>query len=170
MIAPAEDLPKKLHLWLSKLDLLHEHNVTSTVYLYKKSNGSCFSFEAKALKDAMSKVLVHFYPVSGRLGRDDNGRLEIYCNNKGVLFIEAETDCAIDDLGDFMRNMELLQLIPTVDYSGGFSSFPLAVFQVQISSIFFLANSYLLRMYHIEGKIPKSQIYYTYFQCFAGYK
>ena len=136
MIPPAQNLPSE-HLWLSKLDLLQEHNITSTVYLYKKSNGSCFSFEAKALKDAMSKVLVPFYPVSGRLGRDDNGRLEIYCNNKGVMFIEAETDCAIDDLGDFMRNMELPQLIPIVDYSCGISSFPLAVFQVQISSIFF---------------------------------
>eukprot|EP00257_Ricinus_communis_P021488 XP_015580992.1 shikimate O-hydroxycinnamoyltransferase [Ricinus communis] len=66
------------------------------------------SNQSKAVfKDAVSQVLVPFYPVAGRLGRVDNGRLQINCNNQGVLFIEAETDCAIDDLGDFLRNVEL---------------------------------------------------------------
>ncbi|KAF2317006.1 hypothetical protein GH714_010369 [Hevea brasiliensis] len=123
MIRPAQDLSTRC-LWLSNLDILHEINLTPTVYLYKPGNHP-HSFVAKVLMDALSKVLVPFYPVAGRLRRDDNGRLEINCNNEGVLFIEAETDSEIDDLGDLMLNQEISQLIPSVDYSQGISSNPL---------------------------------------------
>ncbi|EEF33008.1 Anthranilate N-benzoyltransferase protein, putative [Ricinus communis] len=101
VIRPAEDLPSQC-LWLSNLDLLHKGTM---------------------------KVLVEFYPVAGRLGKDDNGRLQINCNNEGVLFIEAETDSSMDDLGDVMVNLKIPQLIPTLDFSNGISSFPLFVVQ-----------------------------------------
>ncbi|XP_057988045.1 shikimate O-hydroxycinnamoyltransferase-like isoform X2 [Hevea brasiliensis] len=128
MIRPAQDLSTRC-LWLSNLDILHEINLTPTVYLYKPANHP-HSCDAKVLRDALSKVLVPFYPVAGRLRRDDNGRLEINCNNEGVLFIEAETDSEIDDLGDLMLNQENSQLIPSVDYSQGISSNPLFGAQV----------------------------------------
>ncbi|XP_024517247.1 fatty alcohol:caffeoyl-CoA acyltransferase [Selaginella moellendorffii] len=52
------------------------------------------SFEAIVanLKSSLAKALVEFYPLAGRLlvSDSDNGlRLDVVCNDKGVLFIEA---------------------------------------------------------------------------------
>ncbi|XVF65896.1 hypothetical protein PTKIN_Ptkin09bG0287600 [Pterospermum kingtungense] len=101
-----------------------------TVYFYKR-NGSSNFFDPEKLKDALSKVLVPFYPIAGRLGFDKNGRLEIVCNAEGVLFVEAETTSAMDQLvGDYSDGSQVFRMVPEVDYSGGISSFPLLVLQV----------------------------------------
>ncbi|CAK7329172.1 unnamed protein product [Dovyalis caffra] len=128
MIRPAKDSPEE-RLWLSNLDLVQPRLHLPTVYLYKPIDSSNF-FEAQVLKEALSKVLVPFYPMAGRLGKDENGRIEINCNGEGVLFVEAETNIALSDLGEFIPVLQLQQLIPTVDYSGDISSYPLFVLQV----------------------------------------
>ena len=35
---------------------------------------------------ATTAYIIPFYPVAGRLGCEENGRLEIICNAKGVLY------------------------------------------------------------------------------------
>lgn len=82
------------------------------------------------LKEALSKVLVPFYPMAGRLGRDQKGRIEIKCNGEGVLFVEAETSHVIDDLGDFESSSELQKFVPSVEYTEEISSYPLLLTQV----------------------------------------
>lgn len=86
--------------------------------------------DSNVLKQALSKALVPFYPMAGRLRRDDDGRIEIDCNGEGVLFVEAETTSVIDDFGDFAPTLELRRLIPTVDYSGGIHTYSALVLQV----------------------------------------
>jgi shikimate O-hydroxycinnamoyltransferase len=78
--------------------------------------------------------------MAGRLRRDEDGRIEINCNAEGVLFVEAETTSVIDDFTDFAPTLELKQLIPTVDYSGGISTYPLLVLQVCIFHFYFSSN------------------------------
>ncbi|WRX22845.1 hypothetical protein QQP08_015332 [Theobroma cacao] len=92
----AEETPNR-RLWVSNLDLVMIMYHISTVYFYKP-NGSTNIFDTKVLKESLSKILVPFYPIAGRLGYDENGRLEIICNAKGVLFTEAESSSIIDDL------------------------------------------------------------------------
>ncbi|KAE8658128.1 Hydroxycinnamoyl CoA shikimate/quinate hydroxycinnamoyltransferase [Hibiscus syriacus] len=88
-------------------------------------NGSPTFFDTKVLKEALSRILVSFYPVAGRLGYDENGRLQIVCNGEGVLFIEAETSSVMDDLvKDFTDGSKVPQLVHKFDYSGGISSYP----------------------------------------------
>ncbi|KAL9376961.1 hypothetical protein Peur_031081 [Populus x canadensis] len=127
MVLPNQETPNH-RLEVTNLDLFHAKYHVPLLYLYKP-NGSSNFFEVKVLKEALSKVLVSFYPVAGRLARDANGRIEINCNGEGVLFIEAETDSAMGDFVDFKPSDELRQLIPTVDYSD-ISSYPLLVLQV----------------------------------------
>ncbi|WRX24692.1 hypothetical protein QQP08_017179, partial [Theobroma cacao] len=120
----SEETPNQ-RLWLSNLDLVVTVYHMSTVYFYKP-NGSSDFFDTKVLKESLSKILVPFYPVAGRLGYDENGRLEIICNAKGVLFIVAETTSIMDDLvQDFTDGSKVPQLLPKIDYSGGISSYPL---------------------------------------------
>ncbi|KAL6996746.1 shikimate O-hydroxycinnamoyltransferase [Sarracenia purpurea var. burkii] len=128
MVRPAEETPAR-RLWNSNVDLVVPSFHTPSVYFYRP-NGSPNFFDAQVLKDAMSRILVPFYPMAGRLVRDVDGRIEIDCNAEGVLFVEAGTDASVDDFGDFAPTLELRQLIPAVDYSNGISSYPLLVLQV----------------------------------------
>ncbi|KAF5739019.1 putative Anthranilate N-benzoyltransferase protein [Tripterygium wilfordii] len=127
MVRPAEETPQK-GLWNSNVDLVVPRFHTPSVYFYRPTGASNF-FDPQVLKEALSKALVPFYPMAGRLRRDEDGRIEINCNGEGVQLDLAETNSVIDDFGDFAPTMELKQLIPTVDYSGDIGSFPLLVLQ-----------------------------------------
>ncbi|KAJ0089784.1 hypothetical protein Patl1_14593 [Pistacia atlantica] len=111
LVRPAQETPNH-SLWVSTLDLLM----------------------AERPQEALSKALVAFYPLAGRLGKDENGRLQIECNGEGVLFVEAETSCVIDDEfgeDDFSPSLKMRLLVPTFDYpSTQISSNPLLLLQV----------------------------------------
>ncbi|KAE8732590.1 Shikimate O-hydroxycinnamoyltransferase [Hibiscus syriacus] len=130
IVYPAEETPKH-RLWSSNLELLMTLHHVPIVYFFRPIGSSDF-FDTRLLKESLSKVLVPFYPMAGRLGRDENGRIEIVCNGEGALFIEAETEYVIDDLiGDTMNHSpDLWRLVPKVDYSVDISSYPLILTQV----------------------------------------
>ncbi|KAK3427820.1 shikimate O-hydroxycinnamoyltransferase [Eucalyptus grandis] len=127
MVRPAEDTPR-CTLWNANVDLVVPSMHTPSVYFYRPTGLDDF-FDSRVLKEALSRALVLFYPLAGRLKRDKNGRIEIDCNAEGVLFVEAETSSVVDDLGDF-ATLELRKLIPAVNYSSGISSDPVLVLQV----------------------------------------
>ncbi|XP_051116316.1 shikimate O-hydroxycinnamoyltransferase [Andrographis paniculata] len=128
MVRPAAATPT-VSLWNSNVDLVVPNFHTPSVYFYRPTGAENF-FDAAVLKAALSRALVPFYPMGGRLKRDEDGRIEIDCNGEGVLFVEAESDGTIDDFGDFAPTLELRRLIPAVDYSQGISSYALLVLQV----------------------------------------
>lgn len=134
IIRPAHETPKQ-PLWLSNLDLINARLHLGVVHFYEP-NGATNFFDTRVLKQSLSRVLVPFYPVAGRLGRDPNGRLEIRCNGEGVLFVEADADVEIGRLGEFVQNSELGLFVPKVDYSADISSYPLLL--VQVTKILFL--------------------------------
>ncbi|CAL1358718.1 unnamed protein product [Linum trigynum] len=134
IVRPAKCTPRH-RLWLSNLDIVHPKTHLKTIYIYKEADSqhstSSDFFDAKMMKDALSKALVPFYPMAGRLGRDNNGRLELDCNGEGVLFQEADVETTINELGEFLHKAEdeLTELVPSVDYSKGISSYPLFLLQ-----------------------------------------
>ncbi|PON77790.1 Transferase [Parasponia andersonii] len=127
MVKPAEKSPRQW-LWMSILDMMNNPNHVPLIYFYR-SNGASNFFDANVLKQALSKVLVTFYPLAGRFRLDGGGRIEIDCNDEGVLFVTAETSYVIDSVGDFAPTPEIRRLIPTVDYSLGISSYPFLLIQ-----------------------------------------
>ncbi|PON89338.1 Transferase [Trema orientale] len=127
MVKPAEKSPPR-RLWMSILDMMNNPNHVPLIYLYRSSGVSNF-FDTNVLKQALSKVLVTFYPLAGRFRLDGGGRIEIDCNDEGVLFVAAETSSVIDDFGDCAPTPEIRRLIPTVDYSLGISSYPFLLIQ-----------------------------------------
>ncbi|KAI3863904.1 hypothetical protein MKW98_031496 [Papaver atlanticum] len=141
VVKPAEDTPK-VSLWTSNIDQLFLMHVQS-VYFYRRrspltNNPSSFDdadhfFDSNVLKDGLSKALVTYYPIAGRLKRNetDKGRAEIECNGEGVIFIEAETDSILDDLrDDFAPTEQLMPLIPNLDNYNDVSSYPPLLVQV----------------------------------------
>lgn len=128
MVQPATETPQ-LRLWNSNVDLVVPNFHTPSVYFYRPTGSPNF-FDGKVLKEALSRALVPFYPMAGRLCRDEDGRIEIDCKGQGVLFVEADSDGVVDDFGDFAPTLELRQLIPAVDYSQGIESYALLVLQI----------------------------------------
>ncbi|KAI3870095.1 hypothetical protein MKW92_026695 [Papaver armeniacum] len=120
IVKPAEETPK-VCLWTSNIDQLSPIHV-QTVSFYRRPASTCDFFNSTVLKDGLSKVLVTYYPMAGRLKRNEAGRAEIHCNGEGVVFIEAETDSLIEDLGDFTPNEQLMPLSPNPDYSNDISA------------------------------------------------
>ncbi|OAY52675.1 shikimate O-hydroxycinnamoyltransferase [Manihot esculenta] len=128
LVKPAEETPRR-GLWNANVDLVVPRFHTPSVYFYRPTGALNF-FDPNVVKEGLSKALVQFYPMAGRLRRDEDGRIEIDCNAEGVLFVVAETSSVIDDFGDFAPTLELKKLIPSVDYSGGISTYPLLVLQL----------------------------------------
>ncbi|KAM0842016.1 hypothetical protein ACQ4PT_058628 [Festuca glaucescens] len=134
-VVPAEETPR-LRLWNSNPDLVVPRFHTPSVYFFRRGDtpGGAEAdgyFDGGRMRRALAEALVPFYPMAGRLARDEDGRVEIDCNAEGVLFVEADApDGAVDDFGDFAPTMDLKRLIPAVDFTGGISSYPLLVAQV----------------------------------------
>eukprot|EP00249_Psilotum_nudum_P030996 c44361_g1_i1 orf=1-267(-) len=80
MVRPATDTPNEV-LWNSNIDLVIPRIHTSSIYFYKQ-NGHFNFFSWHVLNEALSKALVPFYPMAGRLQRNKDGRIEINCNGE----------------------------------------------------------------------------------------
>ena len=137
MVRPARETPRQ-RLWNSNLDLVVPRFHTPSVYFYRRDgpvpDAEGF-FDGERMRRALAEALVPFYPMAGRLARDEDGRVEIDCNGEGVLFVEADApDVSVDDYGGFAPTMELKRLIPTVDYTDVISAFLLVVLQLSLLS------------------------------------
>ncbi|KAL2923643.1 Anthranilate N-benzoyltransferase protein 1 [Bienertia sinuspersici] len=106
MVRPAEDTPMHT-LWLSRLDMIFRmpYSHTRVAYIYSPidkditNNKGMKYFDRQTLKTFLSKVLVPFYPVAGRLkNNNSNNQIEIDCNALGALFEEVETPHTLDEV------------------------------------------------------------------------
>ncbi|GFP91147.1 omega-hydroxypalmitate o-feruloyl transferase [Phtheirospermum japonicum] len=103
-VLPDHDVTSHDRLYLSNLDdMIGVRAFTPTVYFYQSKKDFSARDEpvAQTLKDALSKVLVPYYPFSGRLRETTNGKLEVFFGqDRGALLVEAHADVALADLGD----------------------------------------------------------------------
>lgn len=130
LVKPVNSTPYH-QLWVSNIDLVMVRVHSAIAYIYRRPpNGD--SNVAEILKDALSKVLVDFYPLAGRLIVDASGRIAVDCNGEGALFVEAMTNSSIDDFGDFTSPSQLTTLVPSATYENGFTKSPLLMIQVNL--------------------------------------
>ncbi|KAF7838014.1 spermidine hydroxycinnamoyl transferase [Senna tora] len=117
---------------LSELDQIGILTHVTSIYLYHPNNSH--THFAHTLKTSLSKALVPFYPLAGRLHwiGNNNGRLELQCNAMGAQFIEAECESRLDDLiaHDLASSPPYDQLFPQIDYTLPLHHLPLLLVQL----------------------------------------
>ncbi|KAJ6839535.1 putative 3'-N-debenzoyl-2'-deoxytaxol N-benzoyltransferase [Iris pallida] len=73
---------------------------------------------AKAVRGALARALVPYYPVAGRIvtDADDASKLQVACTGEGAWFVEASAGCSLAEL-EYMENQPHLvpkaQLLPS---------------------------------------------------------
>lgn len=97
LVAPAENTPMGV-LYLSNIDNLFDGTTCQTLHVY----GSCpknHGDPVHVIRDAISKALVHYYPLAGRLRKTANGKLEVCCTGEGAVFVEGTANCSLEEAG-----------------------------------------------------------------------
>lgn len=100
LVKPAEDTEKGLY-FLSNLDQ-NIAVIVRTIYCFK-SDEKGNEKAGEVIKNALEKVLVHYYPLAGRLTISSEGKLIINCTGEGAVFVEAEANCALEKIGDITK-------------------------------------------------------------------
>ncbi|KAF8400011.1 hypothetical protein HHK36_015884 [Tetracentron sinense] len=100
LVPPAEETHRGLY-FLSNLDQ-NIAVIVRTIYCFKwddKGNERA----GEVIKNALAKVLIHYYPLAGRLTISSEGKLIVDCNGEGAVFVEAEANCMMEEIGDIAK-------------------------------------------------------------------
>ncbi|KAI3983522.1 hypothetical protein MKX01_038942 [Papaver californicum] len=126
LIPPVKETPKDLY-FLSNFDAGSIMVKTIQCFNSKAIDGEFDA--AQAIKDGLAKVLVHYYPLAGRLTR--NKHFMINCTGEGALFVEAEADCMLEEIHSYFTKPNSATLEKLVyDIGHGTQNPPLLVAQV----------------------------------------
>ncbi|CAL9093551.1 unnamed protein product, partial [Musa hybrid cultivar] len=141
LVPPAEETAKGLY-FLSNLDQ-NIAVIVRTVYCFR-SQEKRNEEAAQVIKAALAKVLVHYYPLAGRLAISDEGKLIVDCTGEGVVFVKAEADCEMEAVGDITKpNPDTLgKLVYTILGANNLLEMPPLVVQVRNSHPCSLFRSY----------------------------
>ncbi|EOA24073.1 hypothetical protein CARUB_v10017301mg [Capsella rubella] len=108
LVPPVSETPKGFY-YLSNLDQ-NIAIIVKTLYYYK--SGSRTNQESyNVIKKSLSEVLVHYYPVAGRLTISPEGKIAVNCTGEGVVVVEAEANCGIETIKEAIseNRMEMLE-------------------------------------------------------------
>ena len=100
-----------------------------------KSNQLSLNSVFNSLKSGLEETLSMWYPAAGRLSLNPNdGKLNLWCNNKGAVLVEATSQAKISDLGDLTQYNEFYEkLVFKPQFNGNdFSQMTLIVGQVRL--------------------------------------
>lgn len=101
-VSPAEETEKGLY-YLSNLDQ-NVAVIVRTIYCFKSDDDEKDNDKAgEVIRKALEKVLVQYYPFAGRLEISSEGKLIINCSGEGAVFVEAEADCMLNEIGDVTK-------------------------------------------------------------------
>ncbi|KAL5760818.1 hypothetical protein ACOSQ2_019656 [Xanthoceras sorbifolium] len=137
-VKPCEQSNRKT-VELSGLDRISPA-ILYTVFFYKSQMKKELSSEAEnhveRAKRSLQKVLVSWYPAAGRFKfNETTGKLEIDCNDEGVIFVTAVTDLKLEELGCLHEYKPCYEkLVPKLPEANDISENPLVVVQITMFS------------------------------------
>uniref|UniRef100_A0A0D3HAH3 Uncharacterized protein n=1 Tax=Oryza barthii TaxID=65489 RepID=A0A0D3HAH3_9ORYZ len=102
LVAPSRPTPHETKL-LSDLDDFRNHYEYTPLVAFFRSSGSgndVPSPPTMTIRTAIGEALVYYYPLAGRLRELPCGKLVVDCTEEGVVFVAAEADLRLADLGE----------------------------------------------------------------------
>lgn len=111
------------------MDQLFPPTLYPTIIYFYSSDHHFPSNVSESLQTSLSKALVHFYPLAGRL----NGPASIDCSDQGAYFLDAQVNCQLSDLLKLPEHSLLNNLIPEFDPQTAHLALGSAVLLVQMS-------------------------------------
>ncbi|RZR75868.1 hypothetical protein BHM03_00000414 [Ensete ventricosum] len=100
LVPPAKETERVLY-FLSNLDQ-NIAVIVRTVYCFKSPDQGNEK-AGDVIREALSKVLVHYYPLAGRLTVSSERKLIVDCTGEGAVFVEATADCEMEQIGDIAK-------------------------------------------------------------------
>ncbi|KAG2714931.1 hypothetical protein I3843_03G054900 [Carya illinoinensis] len=100
LVPPAEETEKGLY-FLSNLDQ-NIAVIVRTIY-YFRSDEKGNEKAGEVIRNALKRVLVYYYPLAGRLTISSEGKLIVDCTGEGAVFVEAEANCTMKEIGDITK-------------------------------------------------------------------
>lgn len=132
MVVPCEATPSGM-LSLSVIDALPAMRAkVRSLQVFRHGPNA-----AAVIRDALSKALVHYYPLAGRIV--ESPVLQLSCTGEGVWFVEASAQCnleAIDYLDSDFMDWRFQLLPPSPPEKDGFD--PLVLVQASICVFLYL--------------------------------
>ncbi|OAY82732.1 3'-N-debenzoyl-2'-deoxytaxol N-benzoyltransferase [Ananas comosus] len=102
LVPPASPTPTStLLLPLSSIDRAANARV-SVEFIQVFSRGGDGGAVA-AIREGFARALVPYFPVAGRIVESVPGEPMVECSGDGIWFVEAEADCALDDVNQLER-------------------------------------------------------------------
>ncbi|XP_042757317.1 benzyl alcohol O-benzoyltransferase [Lactuca sativa] len=132
LIAPAVSTPRELKPLSDIDDKEGMRHQVSSIHMYERDPKMGHINPATIIRDALTKVLVFYYPFAGRLKEGPTRKLMVDCTGEGVLFIEAEADVTLKQFGEALHPPFpcLEELLYDVPGSSGIIDSPLLLIQV----------------------------------------
>ncbi|XP_047973664.1 benzyl alcohol O-benzoyltransferase-like [Salvia hispanica] len=100
LIAPAKPTP---HEFKALSDIDDQEGLRfqiPAIQFYRRNLSAKEKDPVKVIRDAIANALVPYYPFAGRLREHANRKLVVECNGEGIVFIEADADVSLQQLGD----------------------------------------------------------------------
>lgn len=142
LVPPAKPTNKGSY-FLSNLD--QSSFVVRSIYGFK-SDVKSHERATRVIKNALSQVLVHYYPLAGRLTLNSDGKLVVDCTGEAAVFVAAEANCAIEAIGDITTPtvVTLGKLVYDSPSAESVIEIHPLVTQVRRSSVLFISHSLCL--------------------------
>ncbi|KAJ7565476.1 hypothetical protein O6H91_02G062700 [Diphasiastrum complanatum] len=132
-VLPAKPTPPTDRYFLSNLDQVFSGQwYMNTVYYFPPPEISDPQKLVDSLKESLSKTLVHYPVLSGRVKTGEDGRLEVDFNDEGVPFKEAHVHARFDDWEDIKDCPFELELNTEDTTISDYSISPLLRIQINI--------------------------------------
>lgn len=96
LVSPSEPTPSGM-LDLSVIDRLPVLRCNArTLHIFRYGPKA-----AEVLCKALSKALVPYYPLAGRLNVSAENQLQVACSGEGIWFVEASANCTLEAVNSF---------------------------------------------------------------------
>ncbi|KAH6799240.1 HXXXD-type acyl-transferase family protein [Perilla frutescens var. frutescens] len=131
LIPPAKPTPHELRFISDIDDQYGLHFQMPLIEIYRNNPSMRGKDLVKTIRDAVAKALVFYYPFAGGLRKCATGKLVVECTKEGVVFVEADADVSLQQLGTFVPSIPNLQdLLHDVPGMAGVINSPLMLIQV----------------------------------------